>query len=121
MSRLRDVVFIHGSSVGFYPTLLFSFLTIAPYCLLLGFVLPYSLFVLRTDRADYPGARIYITDNIGDVCGGALFALVPVPSAQGTAAAKTARRIRDQDAFVEAWTQLRAQRLEAAGFDPVWR
>jgi len=75
---LRDVVFIHGSSVGFYPTLLFSFLTIAPYCLLLGFVLPYSLFVLRTDRADYPGARIYITDNIGDVCGGALFAFVLV-------------------------------------------
>ncbi len=37
---LRDVVFIHGGSVGFYPTCLFSFLTIAPYCLLLGFVLP---------------------------------------------------------------------------------
>ncbi len=54
--RLRDVVFIHGSSVGFYPTLLFSFLTIAPYCLLLGFVLPYSLFVLRTDAAGYPGS-----------------------------------------------------------------
>jgi spermidine synthase len=75
---LRDVVFIHGSSVGFYPTLLFSFLTIAPYCLLLGFVLPYSLFVLRTDTADYPGAHIYITDNIGDVCGGALFSFVLV-------------------------------------------
>jgi spermidine synthase len=75
---LRDVIFIHGSSVGFYPTLLFSFLTIAPYCLLLGFVLPYSLFVLRTDSADYPGARIYITDNIGDACGGALFAFVLV-------------------------------------------
>jgi spermidine synthase len=75
---LRDVVFIHGSSVGFYPTLLFSFLTIAPYCLLLGFVLPYSLFVLRTQAADYPGARIYITDNIGDVCGGALFSFALV-------------------------------------------
>jgi spermidine synthase len=75
---LRDVVFIHGSSVGFYPTLLFSFLTIAPYCLLLGFVLPYSLFVLRTDTAGYPGARIYITDNIGDICGGALFSFVLV-------------------------------------------
>ena len=75
---LRDVVFIHGSSVGFYPTLLFSFLTIAPYCLLLGLVLPYSLFVLRIGRADYPGSRIYITDNIGDICGGALFSFVLV-------------------------------------------
>ncbi|CAB1064154.1 hypothetical protein D1BOALGB6SA_8945 [Olavius sp. associated proteobacterium Delta 1] len=75
---LRDVVFIHGSSVGFYPTLLFSFLIIAPYCLLLGFVLPYSLFVLRTGIAGYPAARIYITDNIGDIGGGALFSFVLV-------------------------------------------
>lgn len=76
--QLRDVVFIHGSSVGFYPTWLFSFAAVAPYCLLLGFVLPYSLFVLRAGNAHYPGARIYITDNIGDVSGGALFAFALV-------------------------------------------
>jgi spermidine synthase len=76
--RLRDIIFVQGSSVGFYPTCLFSFLVITPYCLLLGFVLPYSLFILRTDTADYPGARIYITDNIGDICGGALFSFVLV-------------------------------------------
>ncbi len=35
--ELRDVIFIHGSSVGFYPTWLFSFLIITPYCLLLRF------------------------------------------------------------------------------------
>ena len=76
--RLRDIVFIQGSSVGFYPTWLFSLLVITPYCLLLGFVLPYSLFVLRSDTAGYPGARIYITDNIGDISGGALFSFVLV-------------------------------------------
>ena len=76
--RLRDVIFIQGSSVGFYPTWLFSLMTLAPYCLLLGFVLPYSLFVLRIDARDYPGVRIYITDNIGDVCGGVLFSFVLV-------------------------------------------
>ncbi len=76
--QLRDVIFMHGSSVGFYPTWLFSFLAIAPYCLLLGFVLPYSLFVLRVDDARYPGARIYISDNIGDVSGGALFSFALV-------------------------------------------
>ncbi|MBW2192632.1 MAG: hypothetical protein JRF27_02485 [Deltaproteobacteria bacterium] len=75
---LRDVFFIHGSSVGFYPTLAYTFFTITPYCLLLGFVLPYSLFVIRTQTPDYPGARIYITDNIGDVTGGALFSFVLV-------------------------------------------
>jgi len=76
--QFRDIVFIHGSSVGFYPTWLFTFFMITPYCLLLGFVLPYSLFALRTDKADYPAARIYITDNIGDVSGGALFSFALV-------------------------------------------
>jgi TRAP-type uncharacterized transport system substrate-binding protein len=32
-----------------------------------------------------------------------------------------ARDIRDKDAFVESWQSLRAEHLEAAGFDPVWR
>ena len=75
---LRDVFFIHGSSVGFYPTLTYSFLIISPYCLLIGFVLPYSLFVIRAENPDYPGALIYIIDNLGDVSGGALFSFVLV-------------------------------------------
>jgi spermidine synthase len=76
--QFRDIFFIHGSSVGFYPTLTFTFVTIAPYCLLLGFSLPYSLFVIRTEHPDYPGTRIYIIDNLGDVSGGALFSFVLV-------------------------------------------
>ncbi|MGD9082272.1 MAG: hypothetical protein PVJ50_09370 [Desulfobacterales bacterium] len=76
--QFRDVFFIHGASVGFYPTLAFTFFTIAPYCLVLGFVLPYSLFVIRTENPDYPGTRIYIIDNIGDVSGGALFSFALV-------------------------------------------
>ncbi len=76
--KLRDVFFIHGASVGFYPTLAYTFFTIAPYCLVLGFVLPYSLFVIRTQISDFPGTRIYITDNLGDVCGGTLFSFVLV-------------------------------------------
>jgi spermidine synthase len=75
---LRDVFFIHGSSVGFYPTLSYSFLIMAPYCLMIGFVLPYSLFVIRAEKPDYPGARIYIIDNLGDVSGGALFSFALV-------------------------------------------
>ena len=76
--HLRDVFFIHGTSIGFYPTFAFTFFTIAPYCLVLGFVLPYSLFVIRTENPDYPGTRIYIIDNLGDVSGGALFSFVLV-------------------------------------------
>ena len=76
--ELRDVFFIHGTSVGFYPTLAYTFFTIAPYGLVLGFVLPYSLFVIRTEIPDFPGTSIYITDNLGDVSGGALFSFALV-------------------------------------------
>ncbi|UCH23256.1 MAG: hypothetical protein JSU83_08645 [Deltaproteobacteria bacterium] len=75
---LRDVFFIHGSSVGFYPTLAYTLFMITPYSLLVGFVLPYSLFVLRSENPSYPGARIYIIDNLGDVSGGALFSFILV-------------------------------------------
>ncbi len=75
---LREVLFIHGSSVGFYPTFAFTFLTIAPYCLLIGFVLPYALFTIRKEIPAYSGAKIYITDNLGDITGGALFSFVLV-------------------------------------------
>jgi spermidine synthase len=74
----RDVFFIHGSSVGFYPTLTYTLVLIAPYSLLVGFVLPYSLFVLRNQDTGYPGARIYIIDNLGDVAGGVLFSFILV-------------------------------------------
>jgi spermidine synthase len=76
--ELRDIFFIHGSSVGFYPTWLFSFLITTPYCLLLGFVLPFSLYVIRTGISDYSGTRIYIIDNIGDISGGVFFSFVLV-------------------------------------------
>ncbi len=71
--ELRDVLFIHGSSVGFYHTFAFVFFTTAPYALLIGFVLPYSLFVLRAFRPDYPGTYVYMVDNLGDIAGGAFF------------------------------------------------
>ena len=75
---LRDVFFIHGASVGFYPTLAYIVGTLAPYCLLVGFLLPYSLFVLRAGQPGYPGALVYMTDNLGDVAGGALFSFALV-------------------------------------------
>ena len=76
--RLRDLVFIHGASVGFYPTLGFVALTMLPYAVLVGFVLPYSLMVVRQRMADYPGNWIYMADNAGDVAGGALFSFILV-------------------------------------------
>jgi spermidine synthase len=75
---LRDVFFIHGTSVGFYPTLAYTGCTLAPYCLLVGFLLPYSLFVLRAGQPRFSGAFVYMTDNLGDAAGGALFSFALV-------------------------------------------
>lgn len=76
--ELRDLVFLHGASIGFFPTFSYTLLTLVPYCLLLGFVLPYSLSTAARLIPGYPGTRIYITDNIGDVAGGALFSFALV-------------------------------------------
>jgi spermidine synthase len=73
-----EFFFLHGSSAGFYPTLAFIALTIGPYALVIGFVLPLSFFVMRLFRPRYQGAGIYLTDNIGDVLGGALFSFLLV-------------------------------------------
>ncbi len=75
---LRDLVFIHGTSVGFYPTIGFVAATTLPYALLLGFVLPYSLAVIRRRSARYPGNWIYMADNAGDVAGGMIFSFALV-------------------------------------------
>ena len=76
--EIHHLVFIHGSSIGFYPTFAYTLFSITPYSLLLGFTLPYSLIVMRNQIANYPGTRIYIFDNIGDISGGALFSFILV-------------------------------------------
>jgi len=73
---LRQLLFIPGVSVGFGATFAFTFLCMLPYCLLVGFALPYALFVLRDKIPDYAGARIYIVDNIGDIAGGLIFTVL---------------------------------------------
>ncbi len=75
---LRDLVFTRGASVGFYPTFGFIASMTAPYALLIGFLLPFSLFVLRSKRPDYPGTLAYVWDNVGDIAGGALFSFIIV-------------------------------------------
>jgi spermidine synthase len=75
---LRDLFFIHGASVGFYPTLGYIAVTLLPYALLVGFLLPYSLSVARYRSARYPGNWIYMADNAGDVAGAAIFSFALV-------------------------------------------
>jgi spermidine synthase len=71
--ELREVVFIHGVSPGFYKIFFFIFLTTTLYCTLVGFILPYSLRVLNSNSTSFTSGELYITDNVGDILGGVLF------------------------------------------------
>lgn len=75
---LRDVFFIHGVSPGFYGIVLYVTLISAPYCLITGFVLPYSQKVVNAAGHLFDSGQLYLTDNIGDILGGVIFSFVLV-------------------------------------------
>ena len=75
---LRELFFIHGVSQGFYPILFYILITITPYCLLTGFILPYSQIVLNSNHYPFESGDLYITDSIGDIAGGAIFSFILV-------------------------------------------
>lgn len=74
----REFFFIHGVSPGFYPILFYILITVTPYCLLTGFVLPYSQNVLNISHYPFESGDLYITDSIGDIAGGAIFSFILV-------------------------------------------
>ncbi|MFH1122432.1 MAG: hypothetical protein V1758_02115 [Pseudomonadota bacterium] len=75
---LRETLFIHGAAPGFYPMFLYILATTAPYCLLVGFILPYALRVLNDRHYPFTSGELYLTDSIGDIAGGILFSFVLV-------------------------------------------
>lgn len=75
---LRDVFFVHGRSPGFYSSFFFILALSAPYAFLIGFLLPYSLSIMRSIGGKITSGGLYITDNIGDITGGALFSFILV-------------------------------------------
>ena len=74
----REAFFTHGSSPGFYPIFFYILITVAPYCLLTGFILPYAQKVLNARHYPFESGDLYLTDSIGDITGGVLFSFVLV-------------------------------------------
>lgn len=70
---LRDIVFVHGAAPGFYEIFFYIAALTAPYGILVGFVLPYALGVMKQIRPSFTSGALYITDSIGDIGGGILF------------------------------------------------
>ncbi len=75
---LRDLIFVHGTSPGFYSIFLYILSMAGLYCLLLGFLFPYAVRVLRARDALFSTGRLYITDTAGDIAGGVLFSFILV-------------------------------------------
>ena len=71
--HFRDALLLHGASPGFYQIFFYIALTTAPYCLLVGFILPSALSLLKQDYHDFSSGELYITDNMGDITGGVVF------------------------------------------------
>ena len=61
-------------SPGFYPILVLVVSTIAPYCLLTGFVLPYTQKLFHYFNIPFETGELYIDRQYaGDIIGGILF------------------------------------------------
>jgi len=76
--QFREVVFIHGVSPGFYQIFFYIAAMISVYCLLVGFVFPYALEVLKANHHYFTSGDLYITDNAGDILGGVIFSFILV-------------------------------------------
>ncbi len=74
----RDMIMAHGASPGFYQILFYITVTTAPYVLLTGYILPCALDLLKAHYYDFTSGELYITDNIGDIIGGAIFSFILV-------------------------------------------
>jgi spermidine synthase len=74
----RDTFFTHGASPGFYPIFFYILIATAPYCLLVGFILPYAQKVLNHKYYSFSSGELYLTDNVGDITGGVVFSFILV-------------------------------------------
>jgi spermidine synthase len=95
LRTLRNVVFLRGTEVGATDTMVTCFVLLAPYCLLIGYLLPLASLVagqafvrqafqpdptanVRLESLTYAIGRVYFLDNVGSVLGGAAFSLLLV-------------------------------------------
>ncbi|MFH1153487.1 MAG: hypothetical protein V1793_06715 [Pseudomonadota bacterium] len=73
---LFSLVFVPGTSQGFYASFFFILGTVSPLCILIGFLLPFSFQVLQGTDPAVKGAWIYLADAVGDTLGAMMFTFV---------------------------------------------
>jgi spermidine synthase len=79
LRTVRDVVFDRGAEVGVTETVVSCFVLLAPYCLVIGYLLTLATGILSSaDRPDGIG-QVYFLDNLGGIGGGLVFGFLLVP------------------------------------------
>ncbi len=85
LRALRNVVFLRGVAIGVTETVLSCAALMAPYCVVLGYLLPLATHLAGSHREAQHEAgeaasigRVYFLDNIGTVLGGVLFTFLLV-------------------------------------------
>lgn len=68
--------FLLGLSPGFWESILFFLVTIGPYSLLIGILLPFAQKVSFEGEKGLNASKVYVLDNIGDICGAFLVSLL---------------------------------------------
>jgi spermidine synthase len=78
LRELRTVVFVRGATIGLSETVTASFLWLAPFCIVSGYMLTLACGALATPQGRGAIGNVYVADSVGSVLGGALFTYVLV-------------------------------------------
>jgi spermidine synthase len=78
LRELRNVVFVRGATIGLSETVTASFLWLAPFCIVSGYMLTLACGALATPQGRGAIGNVYVADSLGSVFGGALFTYVLV-------------------------------------------
>ncbi len=72
---IRNLIAVPGELVGLLPVILYSFIILAPFCLISGFQYTLASSIIAEKRKDkvFEMTNVYILDSIGDLSGGLIF------------------------------------------------
>ncbi len=78
LRTLRNAIFVRGAAVGVTETVTVCLVLLAPYCLLVGYLLALASRLVATDKEARGIGEVYFLDSVGGVAAGLAFSFVLV-------------------------------------------
>jgi spermidine synthase len=78
LRELRDIVFLRGATIGVSETVIASFVWLAPFCVVSGYMLTLACGAFGTLQETGAIGTVYVADSVGSVFGGAVFTFILV-------------------------------------------